>query len=257
VLSYVLDVGPDHPANAYLYACVDREFELKRLASSMQRAVRKGNRELALGPISLEQVFAYGEKAFCDMHRRNGIWGADAQQFHRQFRERPVSEGHVYFGAWKGNDLAAFFSVVEVEDWCEIDCSYSRDEYLPQHSNDALMYHVLYHYMRERGFRIVSFGFSSVERTGREAGLHRFKTKVGFSAIPVHRRFAVHPLLSPLVNRATLAAVNLSLRALPRNRVLKKASGLLHCMLDHNPMLPDAEDGAKAGDLPDSPRPPS
>jgi hypothetical protein len=250
VLSYVLEPGPDRPANAWLYACIDREFDLKKLASSMQRAVRKGNRELVLGPISLAQVFAYGERAFCDMHHRNGIWGANAQQFRQQFTERPVSEGHVYFGAWKGDDLAAFFSVVEVEDWCEIDCSYSRDDYLPLHSNDALMYYVLHHYMRERQFRLASFGFSSVERTGKEAGLHRFKTKVGFSAIPVHRTFALHPLLRPFVNRATLAGVNLSLRAFPRSRVLKKAAGLLHCLLDRNPSLPGEESpgGAAPGD---------
>lgn len=242
VLSYVLDVGPDRPANAWLYACVDRNFELKRLSSAVQRAVRKGNREFTLGPLSLEQVLAYGEPAFCDSHHRNRIWGATAAQFHRQFRERPVSAAHVYFGAWKGDQLAGFFSVVEVDDWCEIDCSYSRNEYLSLHVNDALMFHVLWHYMRDRQYRLVSFGFSSVERTGKEAGLHRFKTKFRFTAIPVHRTFALHPLLRPLVNRATLAGVTLALKAFPRNRILKKAAGLLRCLLDRHPTLPG--DGA-------------
>jgi hypothetical protein len=241
VLSYVLDVGPDRPANAWLYACIDRNFELKRLASTLQRAVRKGNRELTIGPISLEQVLAYGEQAFCESHYRNGIWGANAEQFHRQFRERPLSAAHVYFGAWKGDQLAAFFSIVEVDDWCEIDCSYSRNEYLPLRVNDALMFHVLSHYMRDRQCRLASFGFSSVERTGKEAGLHRFKTKVGFSALPVHRTFTLHPLLRPLINRATLASVTLALKALPRNRILKKTAGLLHCLLDKNPTLPGDE----------------
>jgi hypothetical protein len=132
--------------------------------------------------------------------------------------------------------------VVEVDDWCEIDAFYSRDDYLPLCVNDALIYHVLSHYMRDRGFRIVSSGFSSVERTGKEAGLHFFKTKIGFRAIPVHRGIAVHPLLSPFVNRATLATVNLSLKALPRNRILKKVSGILHCML--HPTLPDFDHAA-------------
>jgi hypothetical protein len=54
---------------------------------------------------------------------------------------------------------------------------------------------------------------------------------VGFEARAVHRAFVAHPLLRPLVNPLTLWGVNTALRLRPGNRRLKKAGGVLACML--------------------------
>ena len=242
VASYLIEPGPDRPANAYLYVCSNPSLDFDCLSTKRKSVVRKGIRELEIGPITIEQVLAYGAQPFCDMHQRNGLWGANAEQFQRQFRERAMSPAHVYFGAWKGEVLAGFVSVVEVEDWAEVDAFYSRNDYLKMSVNDALIFQVLKHYMRERNCRLVSSGISSVEQTGNKEGLHFFKTKIGFEAIAVHRAFGVQRLLRPFVNRATLAGVTLALRVMPRNRILKKAAGLLHCMLDKHSSLPGDDD---------------
>jgi hypothetical protein len=87
--------------------------------------------------------------------------------------------------------------------------------------NDTLIYTALYRYL------VVS----------NTAGLHRFKTKVGFEARPVHRAFVVHPPLRPLANRFALWGLNTVLRFRPTDRRLKKAGGVLASMLGDTSMF--------------------
>ena len=47
----------------------------------------------------------------------------------------------------------------------------------------------------------------------------------------MHRAFVAHPLLRPFVNPLTLWGVNTVLRFRPGDRRLKKAGGVLACML--------------------------
>ena len=127
-----------------------------------------------------------------------------------------------------------------MEDWAELGC-FSRDALLRHRPNDTLMYTVLSRYLVERRFRLVSYGLSSIQSESNAAGLHRFKTKVGFEARPVHRAFVPHPLLRPLVNRSTLLGVNTALRLRSGHRRLKKASGVLARMLGEQDGLDIAE----------------
>jgi hypothetical protein len=97
--------------------------------------------------------------------------------------------------------------------------------------NDTLIYTALYRYLVERRYRVISYGLSSIQAVSNTAGLHRFKTKVGFEARPVHRAFVVHPPLRPLANRFALWGLNTVLRFRPTDRRLKKAGGVLASML--------------------------
>ena len=122
--------------------------------------------------------------------------------------------------------------VTQVDDWAEIEGSFSRQEFLRWNPNDALIYYVLEYYLRQRKCRLVSIGLSSVESTGKEAGLHAFKRKVGFTAEPVPiGRSCFHPLLRPLANSLTLACMRGAMRVFPRYRPLRKAEGVLAAML--------------------------
>ena len=106
------------------------------------------------------------------------------------------------------------------------------DALLNLRPNDALFFYALSHYMTERACRVVSYGLSSIQAESNRTGLHTFKTKVGFEARPVHRAFALHPLLRPFANRLTLWGVNTALRFMPRDRHLKKAGGVLTYILE-------------------------
>jgi hypothetical protein len=241
LISYLLEPDDLHPANAWLYLCADRSYCLAKLAPAVRRNVRRGLRELTIEPITTEQLLFHGVHAFCDTRRRVGLNDGTPEEFHRQFASRGGSPGHVFLGAWKNDQLAAFLSITEVEDWAETGC-FSTDALLNLRPNDALFFYALSHYLTERGFRLVSYGLSSVQAESNVLGLHVFKTKLGFEAHPVHRAFVLHPFFRPLANRLTLWGVNGALRLIPRDRHLKKMRGVLASIL--NKALPESYNGS-------------
>jgi len=232
IASYVLEPDASHPANAWLYLCADQEYELQKLKPAMRRDTRKGLRELRIAPLSTDQLLAHGCPAFCDARRRAGLSDGTAKEFVRHFNLRTQCKGHVFLGAWKDDNLAAFLSIVEVADWAEIVGCYSRDDFLSAQPNSVLIYTALSQCLAEAKRSHVSYGLSSIQTVSKKAGLHAFKTKVGFVAKPVHRAFMLHPVIRPLMNRLTLAGMHTLLRMQPGNRLLKKAHGLCSLLVD-------------------------
>ncbi len=230
IASYLIEPDERHPANAWLYTCTDQAYSLDKLAPAVRRNVRRGLKELKIVPLTTEQLFTNGVQAYCDTRRRAGLSDGTPEAFHQNITTCARLPEVNFLGAWKDDQLAAFLTITEVEDWAEIGC-FSRDALLHCRPNDALMYTVLSRYMVERGFRIVSYGLSSIQAESNAAGLHRFKLKVGFEARPVYRAFVPHPLLRPFANRLTLWGINTILWYRPGDRRLKKAGGVLACIL--------------------------
>jgi hypothetical protein len=228
---YLLPPNAQHSANAYLYLCTDPSYELEKLSPPMRRNVRRGLRHLRIEALTGNDLLTAGQQAFFDTRRRIGLSDWTPEEFRRRFGWRSRCAGHSFLGAWRGNQLAAFLSTIEIDDWIEIESCYSMNALLPFRPNDTLMYSALFHYLRERRRRVVCYGLSSIQAENNADGLYAFKLKVGFEAQPVHRAFVLHPLLRPLANRVTLRGMNAALWFWPRGRVLKKAEGMLAYIL--------------------------
>jgi hypothetical protein len=228
--SYIQEPDEHHPANACVYICADRTYGLDKLPSAMRRNVRRGTKELKVAWLTPDELLTYGATAFVDTRRRVGVSDGTTEEFAKRFGWRSQCPGHVFLGAWRDEQLAAFLSLIEVEDWVEIESCYSMDALLPWRPNDTLMYSVLFHYLREREYRLVCYGVSSIQAENNAVGLYAFKRKVGFDAPLVHRAFVLHPLLRPFANRVTLWGMNTALRVWPHGRLLKKAEGMLAYM---------------------------
>ena len=227
---------PDVPesANAWLYICSDRDYASRPLPPAMQRNLGRSRRELTLRALSLTELLAHGARAFCDTRTRNGLDDGTSPGFHSYFELHPRLRGRAYLGAWKDSQLAAFATVMHVDDWVELPGLFSMDSMLQYRPNDLLMHALLAYYLSQRSCRTVSYGLSSIQAETNAAGLHRFKRKVGFDAIAVRRTFALHPMLRPFANRVTLGALhftlNRALRLRPHNRRLKMLEGMLAYM---------------------------
>jgi len=241
-VSYLLDPDEHHPANAWLYVCTDRAYALDKLPHAMRKNVHRGLKELRIAPISSDQLLAHGVQAFCDTRRRNGLSDGTSEEFYRRFSLRARCPGHVILGAWKDDKLAAFLFITEVDDWAENEGPFSVDTLLNLRPNDVLLFWELSHFLTKGACCVVSAGTSSIQAESNAAGLHAFKTKVGFEARPVHRVFMLHPLLRPFANRLTLWGVNIALRFRPGDRRLKKAGGVLTYILEEKRMLLEAEE---------------
>lgn len=235
--TYICEPDDRHPANACVYICSDRAYGLDKLPPAMRRNVRRGAKELNIAWLTPDELLTHGAPAFFDTRRRVGVSDGTAEEFSRRFRWRTSCPGHVFLGAWRGDQLAAFLSLIEVDDWVEIESCYSMNTLLSLRPNDTLMYSALFHYLRERECRVVCYGLSSIQAENNAAGLYAFKMKVGFEAQPVHRAFVLHPFLRPFANRLTLQGMNAALRFWPRGRVLKKAEGMLAYILGETRMI--------------------
>lgn len=232
IVDYIQEPDEHHPANSCLYIITDQLYSLDKLVPAMRRNVHRGLRELRIAPISSDEVLAHGLQAFCDTRLRNGLSDGMPEVFRKRFMSTAQSQGHVFFGAWKDDQLAAFLSIIEVDDWADIEGAYSMNALLKSRPNDSIMFSVLHHYLVERRYQAVTYGVSSIQAESNVEGLHAFKTKVGFEAKPVHRAFILHPLLHPFVNQLTLWGLNAALRLQPGNRVLKKIRGMLSLLIN-------------------------
>jgi hypothetical protein len=244
VASYLVEPDAGHPANACLYVCRDRGYALDRLAPPMRRNVRRGTSALRVAWLTRDEVLAHGLTAYCDTRRRLGLSDGTPSHFARRFGRRARNPAHVFLGAWKDDRLSGFLSITEVDAYAEIEGSFAADAFRGDRPSDTLLYSALRLYLVERGFAEVSYGLSSIQAESNAVGLHRFKLKVGFAALPVHRAFVSHPWLRPLVHRLTLSAINVALRLRPGDPRLRMAGGILACMLGQVPPLPDAAPGS-------------
>jgi hypothetical protein len=252
VASYVTEPDEQHGGNGWLYLCSRQDYSLRMLAPAMQRNVRRALRDLSIAPLTPRELLAHGHSAFCDTRRRNGLDDGTATGFRRHFayRGRIDDSGRIYLGAWRHGQLAAFLTLLHVDDWVELGC-FSMDSMLPHRPNDGLLYVALSHYLVNQNARVVSFGLSSIQADTKAAGLHRFKRKVGFSPHRVRRAFVLYPSLRAFANRATLTTahwtVNEALRLQPRHRRLKELGGMLACMLGATSMPATEGDDDGAG----------
>ena len=237
VVSYLLEPDRDHPPNAWLYVCRDRGYSVEKLAPAVRRNVRRGSRELRIEPVTTDRLIANGFQAFSDTRGRVGVSDGTREVFTRRFEARGRSRGHVFLGAWHHEELVAFLSITAVEDWAEIEGCFSSNATLGLRPNDTLMAAALTDYLAARRCTLVSYGLSSIQAVSNAAGLHEFKTKVGFEAKPVHRAFVAHPLLRPLVNSVTQRGVGAMLALTPGNRLLKKCDGMLSTMLGRTTLV--------------------
>jgi len=234
IASYVIEPSPRTPANAWLYLRGNRRYVLEERPTAMQRNVRRALREFLIAPLSASDVMRHGARAFCDTRRRNGLDDGTLRGFYRYFEHHVGRPGRAYLGAWRNGELAAFLTMVRVDDWAELG-SFSVTSLLRYRPNDGLFSAALSDSLAHPACRVVCYGLSSVEADRETTGLHRFKVKVGFDAQRVHRAFVLHPRIRPFATRAAVAAahaaVHAALRLRPDSRRLKKIAGMLAGML--------------------------
>ncbi|MCE7949273.1 MAG: hypothetical protein DYG88_17780 [Chloroflexi bacterium CFX4] len=235
IANYLQTPDEAHPANTVVYLCHNKHYSLEALPSAMRRNVRRGLAQLTIAPLSAQEVMQQGYAAYADTRQRVGLDDYDRQSFEQRFTQRAQSPANTYLGAWHQEKLIAFLSITEVEDWVEFESLFSCTADLVHRPNDTLLYSALRHYLVESPRRVVSYGIRSVQSQS-EAGLHQFKLKVGFEALPVHRAFCVHPLLRPFINPFTHRLLVSMAHRMTTNRVIRKAEGFVSLLLGkHTP----------------------
>jgi hypothetical protein len=230
-----MEPDANHPANASLYAAETSSYALDKLSRGVRYHIRRGLSQLQVDWIDPTDVLTHGFQAFTDTRTRIGLNDGTAENFTRRFAKCGNWRGTAILGAWKEDQLAACLSIVNVDDWAEIEFGFSRTDCLKYRPNETLVHSVLEWYSTRERCRLVSYGLSSIQPARDPDGLHHFKTKLGFGAVPVHRAFILHPLLRPIANTVTLKGIDTLARLKPAERRLRMAAGLLATVVPPSP----------------------
>jgi hypothetical protein len=178
-------------------------------------------------------VMAHGFTAFSETRTRVGLSDGTVALFQNRFQRFSRNPFHRAVGAWKDDALVAFMSLAIVDDWVEIEGSFSADGFRTLCPNDGLVHFVLNHFLVKCQFNMVSYGLSSIQDAHQAEGLHTYKKKVGFEPQPVHRAFVLHPFLRPFAYPFTVRGAKWVSKVLPQNRLMKKASGMLATLVEN------------------------
>jgi hypothetical protein len=243
VATYLRHPDSSHPANAWLYMCRNKSYRLEDLCVAGRRDARRANRALRIDFIDWPTVLEHGFPAYSQSRHRVGLSDDTQEHFRRRLTRFSCNPCHRAIGAWKEGKLVAFMALIVVDDWVAIEGSFSTNDDRALCPNDGLASFLLRYFLAERDFTTVTYGLSSIQELNQSGGLHAYKKKVGFEADPVHRAFVLHPLLRPFANQLALKGANIIKQVFPRNRLVKKASGMLSLLIGGEPPLEAVTEG--------------
>jgi len=177
-----------------------------------------------------DTVLAHGAQPYCDTRARVGLSDGTLQCFQHHAASLIGNPGFKIVGAWCGDQLAAYLSMLMVDDWALV-AAYAANEHLRSCPNNGLLHFGLDYCLTQGRCRVVTYGLSSIQEVNRTTTLDYFKKKVGFEGRPVYRAFLFHPLLRPLVNPLTYWIMRGCSKLCPHSRTLRKAAGMLAASL--------------------------
>jgi hypothetical protein len=226
LLNYLVAPDEGHRANCVHYVCRDGAYDLQKLDRQARQNVRRGLKTFELRLCSWDEWAREGFQAYAETEARHG-YDADRRAFTRlteRWRRCPLYE---VWGAWQGAELAAWLTVLKVDDWAMVDLVRARTTALPGRPNNALLYLAGRHALVEERRRYVTLGTSSLQVGAGEQSMHRYELDMGYEAVPVHRVFVARPIYRPaLDSRAMSWAWDRLSRTFPRSAPLRKVAGM-------------------------------
>lgn len=228
LISHAHEPGAGEVPNAYLYVCRRRDYDLEILSPNTRSKIRRGLRRHDMRPITAKLLAESGYPCYADTRARNGLTPMSLSAFRRYWNGVGAITYTRIWGAFAGEELAAYFAVQINAGWADGGWLATRDSHLKNYSSNAVCFQAVRELLGgESPVQGVSFGLSSIQADSHLSTLHAYKLSLGFEPIPVVRVFEVHPLLRPLIRRPARTLLRLAQRVAPANPMVRKARGLL------------------------------
>ncbi len=227
VVTYLLDGTDRRPPNSFLYLCRDSQYHMDKLSKNGRKAIRRGLRKTVIRRCTWGELAASGYAALAETDRRHGYKDPPPENFEQFVSLRRGTPFYEVWGSWLGNDLISWLVLMKIDEWALFEASPSRDAAMALYASNALRYEALVSLLVNEKRRQVLTGLSSINPNTDPRLIYKYNTRMGFEAVPFRRVFALHPLLSPLLNsRATAWLWTKISRALPQYSVLSKIGGM-------------------------------
>lgn len=229
LISYQLTPSPEVVANCFDYVCRNPAYDIEGLPKNARRDIRRGLRSFTVRLCSWDELAEKGYCSLADTEARHG-YSPPARDSVRRLADRlRGSRWHELWGAWKDGQLAAWTIVLKADDWAGIVAARSCTATMSGCPNNAIVYEATRLALVHEKRRYVTYGLSSAQTGINELSMHRFKTRMGFDALPMHRKFVLHPLLRSLIEpRVSAWLVGRLSRLWPHSVQLRKLAGMTH-----------------------------
>ena len=224
VLSYSLPC-PETEANTWWYVC--RKFDPANMKFTFAKSVKRGLKSFTVREITAEELIRCGFQAYSETRKRIGLTDYNISDFKKKYSPAVMNASNYLLGAFSGAHLAACHVVNIFNNYVEGAGVLSCNDALKDCPNDILIYTLFDEFLNKRKYSLVSYGFSSIQEKKENDGLHKFKIKCGFEAVPVKRVFVVNPKYKLFINPATENVLSMADKLFPGNRMLRKALGIL------------------------------
>jgi len=225
--SFLTEPTPKFPANCFEYVCHESDYHLDNLAKNTRRDIRRGLRNFEVSICTWQELASMGIQAQNDTMLRHGYRPYSKKQYLAMIRPFLHSPFHQIWGAWRGSDLSAWQIVVSLENHAIIKMCRSMTSHLKWCPNNALLYTSIGQLWENKNVKYISYGLSSIQPHTDELAMHRYKTRMGFDAIPCHRTFFLRRPFKHLLAVGHYSGFwSLTGKILPRSEPLRKILGL-------------------------------
>jgi hypothetical protein len=224
-LRFSTPVDSDQGMISYHAVYEGPSYALTTLPRKARYDVRMGLEHFQIEPISFERMATEGWEVRSDTLRRQEREQAEEAGWWRRLCESAAGlQGLEAWGALAANRLAACLIAFTAEGCCSILYQQSRSECLAQGVNNALTYGFTQAALARDGVRSIFYGLQSLDAP---PSVDAFKFRMGYQAKPVRQRVVFHPVLRPLFNGGSRAALRLARRLRPHSAFLARAEGML------------------------------
>jgi len=227
LVNYLVEGSEAHRANCFDYVCRGPEYVLERLPPNARRDVRRGLRQFAIRLCTWDELAEKGFAALADTVARHGDAPPPADAIQNYVNAHKGTPFYDVWGAWDGEELAAWMTLYRIDDWTMIDIARSRTSALKGCPNNAILYAATHHYLVKERLAYVAYGLSTVQVNVDVMAMHRYKTRMGYEAIPLRLVFAVPAAIRPLLASRPASWGWERLAGLrPQSAILRKVAGM-------------------------------
>jgi hypothetical protein len=219
----------DHTGKgSWFFVCQEEDYDLKSLHPKMRNKVRQGLRNCTVRPITFEYLHDHGMPLNQDTLKRHGRDDPTFSQpadWARLCQAGRQVEGTGAWGAFVGDQLAAYMITFMTHDYINILHQMSRTDLLKSRANNALAFIATREMLSLSSIQGISYGQASIRG---ESGLDEYKFRLGYVKWPMRYVVILHPLLKRiLLSQAGHALLGRMNRLFPDHDVLKRVNGIV------------------------------
>jgi hypothetical protein len=227
-IKYYADVD-NTGKSSFLYVCEDPSYDLNSLGRQTRRKIRKGLKECQVRQIDFAYLYAHGMLANRDTltrQKRSDPTFDNPAGWKRFCQAAKQVEGALAWGAFVGDQLAAYTMAFTINGYSICLYQMSRTEMMPLYVNHALTHIATKEMLSLPGIHCVSQGHETIRDL---PGLDIYKVRMGYKKRPLRQVVKFHPLAKPvMLSSVSRLALHRLRRWLPHNDPLLCAEGIIN-----------------------------